>query len=302
MKVTQLPSLTGIALLKAMSKLPLKLQYALGRGLGIFLFYVMSKRKNIVDVNLSLCLPELTKKERQRLCKQVFIENGIGVFETGLAWWGNAKQFIDLVKFEGAEHVETALNRGTGVILLGAHYSTLDLGGLLVSMRFPIHAMYRPHNNPILEQYIRKGRLKSLSSLIDRSDFRTVIKTLKKNEIVWYAPDQDFGPNNSVYANFFGSNAATLTATSRLAKFSKATVIPIAHHRLKDGSYRIVFFPPLGNFPAESEIESAQIVNDAIEKGVRINVSQYMWMHRRFKTQTNSIKGYLYKTSNSKKF
>lgn len=295
MKITQASSLIGITLLKVLSKLPLKLQFNLGKVLGILLFYVMKKRRNIVDVNLSLCLPELTTEKRRRLCKQVFIENGIGIFETGLAWWGNANQFKDLVKFEGAEHVEKALNEGKGIILLGAHYSTLDLGGLLVSMRFPIHAMYRPHNSSILEQYIRKGRLKSLSSLIDRSDFRTVIKTLKKNEIVWYAPDQDFGPENSVYANFFGSNAATLTATARLAKISKATVIPIAHHRSKNGSYRVVFFPPLRNFPAETEIKSAQMVNDAIEKGVRIDLSQYMWMHRRFKTQPSTAKGSLYK-------
>lgn len=294
-KVTQIPSLTGIALLKLLSKFPLSIQYKLGRYLGVFLYYSMAKRRHIVYVNLSLCLPQLSSAERKSLCKKVFIENGIGIFETGLAWWGKSDQFKNLVTFDGIEHVNQALAKGKGVILLGAHYSTLDLGGLLVSMHFPIHAMYRPHNNATLEHYIRQGRLKCLSSLIDRSDFRTVVKTLKKNEIVWYAPDQDFGPENSVYAEFFGFKAATLTATARLTKISKAAVIPIAHHRLDDGTYKVEFFPQLSNFPSSDDAESAQQVNDAIERGIRIDLSQYMWMHRRFKTQPDSSKASLYK-------
>lgn len=266
--------------------LPFQAQLKIGELFGKVLYRVAKRRRHIAQVNIKLCFPTLSMAEQETLVKNVFINSGISVMETAMAWWSNRESFRSRTVLEGSEYIDSALAQGKGVILLGAHFSTLDLGGLLFSLYYPLHTVYRQHNNPAMESVIATGRLRSIKSLIDRSDFRSVIRALKRNEIVWYAPDQDFGPTHSVYAPFFGVNAATVTATARLAKMSKAPIIMLSQHRSVDGHYHLRLHPPVEPFPLESDEASATRINAEIEKGIGYDPAQYMWVHRRFKTNS----------------
>jgi KDO2-lipid IV(A) lauroyltransferase len=287
------PTWLGLGFLRLINTLPFKVQLVIGTWLGHIIYRLAKSRRHVASVNISLCFPELNEADQKRLVKDVFINNGIGIIETAMAWWSDRESFRPRVTLEGQEHLDEALSEGRGVILLGAHFSTLDLGGLLFSLFYPLHTMYRPHNNPVMEHVIERGRLRSISSLIDRSDFRAVFRALKRNEIVWYAPDQDFGPTNSVYAPFFGVPAATVTATARLAKISKAPIILLSHHRSSTGHYNLRLHPPVEDFPKTSEVESAARINAELEVGIGYEPSQYMWVHRRFKTNKKG-KNYIY--------
>jgi KDO2-lipid IV(A) lauroyltransferase len=283
----------GLALLRLINLLPFRLQIKIGAALGHLISILASKRRHVAEVNIRLCFPQLSKDEQAKLVADTFKNNGIGIIETAMAWWSDRESFRSKVTLEGKEYLDQALQEGKGVILLGAHYSTLDLGGLLFSLYYPLHTMYRPHNNALMDTVIAKGRLRSITSMIDRSDFRSVIKALKRNEIVWYAPDQDFGPKHSVYAPFFGIDAASTPATAKLARLSKSPVILLSHHRQLNGSYVLRLHPRINPFPIEGDIESATLVNQEIEKGIKYEPSQYMWVHRRFKTHPNG-KNYFY--------
>ena len=281
------PTWIGLGLLRLINLLPFNTQLKVGALLGKVIYRIAKSRRHVAEVNIKLCFPELNKKEQARLVKDVFINNGIGIIETAMAWWSDREPFRQRVTLEGREHLDAALQQGRGVILLGAHFSTLDLGGLLFSLYYPLNTMYRPHNNPLMEHFIQQGRLRSIDKLIDRSDFRTLIRALKANEIVWYAPDQDFGPKHSVYAPFFGVEAATVTATSRIAKMNDSPVVMLTHHRRLDGNYKLVLHPAVEGFPCESDEASATRINTELEKGIRKDPTQYMWVHRRFKTHPN---------------
>ena len=287
------PTWIGLALLRLINLLPFRLQIKIGAALGNLISIYASKRRHVAEVNIRLCFPQLSKDEQTKLVADTFKNNGIGIIETAMAWWSDRESFRSKVTLEGKEYLDQALKEGKGVILLGAHYSTLDLGGLLFSLYYPLHTMYRPHNNALMDTVIAKGRLRSITSMIDRSDFRSVIKALKRNEIVWYAPDQDFGPKHSVYAPFFGIDAASTPATAKLARLSKSPVILLSHHRQLNGSYVLRLHPRINPFPIEGDIESATLVNQEIEKGIKYEPSQYMWVHRRFKTHPNG-KNYFY--------
>ena len=290
---TYWPTWMGLALLRLINLLPFRLQIKIGAALGHLISILASKRRHVAEVNIRLCFPQLSKDEQAKLVADTFKNNGIGIIETAMAWWSDRESFRSKVTLEGKEYLDQALQEGKGVILLGAHYSTLDLGGLLFSLYYPLHTMYRPHNNALMDTVIAKGRLRSITSMIDRSDFRSVIKALKRNEIVWYAPDQDFGPKHSVYAPFFGIDAASTPATAKLARLSKSPVILLSHHRQLNGSYVLRLHPRINPFPIEGDIESATLVNQEIEKGIKYEPSQYMWVHRRFKTHPNG-KNYFY--------
>jgi KDO2-lipid IV(A) lauroyltransferase len=114
---------------------------------------------------------------------------------------------------------------------------------------------------------------------------------------VWYAPDQDFGPKHSVYAPFFNVPAATITATSRFAKLNDSPILMFTHHRCHDDSgYELELFPVIENFPSGDDVQDATRINQELEKGILKDPSQYMWVHRRFKTHPEG-KNFLYRHS-----
>ena len=121
--------------------------------------------------------------------------------------------------------------------------------------------------------------------MIDRRDIRQLVRLLKQGEVIWYAPDQDYGRKHAVYAPFFDHPAATITATTRLVRMSGAAVVPCAHYRLPDGRYEVEFGPALDPFPLGDEEQDAALINRVIEQYVRKAPEQYLWVHRRFKHQ-----------------
>ncbi|RAU19109.1 lipid A biosynthesis acyltransferase [Nitrincola tibetensis] len=291
-----LPTRLWVGLLRLLVRLPYSAQLILGKWVGLGLYFLARDRRNVTEVNVRLCFPELNSEQQKKYVRDIFMNNGIGIFEAAMSWWAPDAWFKDRVTLIGTEHLEEALAEEKGVILLGAHFSTLDIGGLLFSYYYPVDAMYRKNNNPLLEDVITRGRLRFFKSAIERSDIRTVIRNLRKNHIIWYAPDQDFGMHQSVFAPFFGVPAATITATSRMVKLNGSPILMLAQHRTPDNRYELEIFPILRPFPTGDDVQDATLINAEIEKAIRKDPTQYMWVHRRFKSHPKG-KNYLYKKS-----
>ncbi len=133
-----------------------------------------------------------------------------------------------------------------------------------------------------------RGRIKNTNGVFDRYDIRGTVRHLKKNNVIWYAPDQDYGKKHSVYAPFFGRPAATITAASRLARFNNSPILLARHHR-NDSSktYEVEFYPFPEDYPGNDEVADATYMNQQLEKAIRRYPAQYMWTHKRFKTQAD---------------
>jgi KDO2-lipid IV(A) lauroyltransferase len=143
-----------------------------------------------------------------------------------------------------------------------------------------------------MNNYIIKGRLGFMKSVIKRTDMRSIVKALKKDEVVWYPPDQDYGREHAVYVPFFGVTAATITATSRLVKFNQSPVVMLSYYRDDKGHYFLEFSPAPEGFPSGDDTTDATLINAALEKNIRKAPTQYMWTHRRFKNQPDNTKYY----------
>lgn len=280
------PTWLAILLLNIWSMLPWRMQTAVARILGRVLMTLARRRRYIVDVNLQLCFPEWDEATRKKKIKEVFFNNALGLVETSNAYRSSAKTLQDKVVIEGLDVLKAAQDQQRGVLLLGAHYSHLDMGGALTALACDPLAIYRPNNNPLMDKYIIDGRMTFMKGIIKRSDMRSIARALKKNEVVWYPPDQDYGRDHSVYAPFFGVNAATITATSRLVKFNQSPVVMLSCYRdEKSEKYHLTFKPAPEGFPSGDDTIDAELINKAIEDCIRLAPTQYMWTHRRFKTQ-----------------
>lgn len=278
---------------------PLRFQFWLGRQLGKAFYHLLGSRRKTTLVNLKLAFPEKMEEERVRMAKQVFINQGIGIFETLCAWF-RPDVFTRTISISGIQHVIAAQQAGKAVLLLGGHYTMLDLGGRLFTQFAPVDCVYRPQNNKLLEWFIYNGRRNIFDEQIEYRNMRKLISRLKQGKIVWYSPDQDYGLKHGVMAPFFGVPAATLTAPRRIARMGDKSNPPalMALHtyrqspdKLERGRrphYHLTITPALENYPSKDEVADAKRVNDLIEGLIRIDPTQWMWFHRRFK---NSEKG-----------
>lgn len=276
----------GITLMRLGALLPWRLKLALGRGIGLLSWKLAKRRRHITDTNLSLCFPELDDRQRAELVRKTFIANGIGILETATGWCRDPEHLRHRVTFRGTEHMERAMAQGKGALIIGIHFSTLDLGGALHSLFFPADVVYRPHDNPVFEDFMTRARRGIFGAAIDRHDLRGVVRRIKSGHAVWYSPDQDFGREASVFAPFFGVSAASIKLTAKIAKMTGAPVMPLMFHRNPDNrTYTLEYLPPLENFPSGDDVADATQVNAFIEQAIRRHPEQYLWLHRRFKTR-----------------
>ena len=277
------PTWAAIAVLWCLSHLPFAWQLAIGRCIGRTFHRLAARRRAIAAVNLSLCFPELSDGEREKVLAEQFISMGIGVLEMAMSWWASARRLKRLARIEGLEHLHAALDSGKGVILLSAHFTTLEMGGRLLALHAPFHVMYREHKNAAFDSVMKSARIRNFGKAIPRGDLRGMLGSLQHNMPVWYAPDQDYGREQSIFVPFFGIPAASITATSRLARISGAAVVPFFQTRLPGArGYQLMLYPPLQDFPGSSVEQDTQRVNDIIEARIREHPGQYLWAHRRF--------------------
>ena len=268
------------------TRLPFGWQMATGSLIGALALRLAGRRRHIAAVNLRLCFPGQSEDERRRLLKAHFDALGKGVVETALAWWGRSAPLQDRVRVVGLQHLQAARATGRGVILLSAHFTTLELGGRLLALQTPFHVLYRQHKNPLFEAVMQRARRRRFERAIARDDTRALLASLKAGMPVWYAPDQNHAGPQAVFVPFFGVPASTLTATARLARLSGAPVVPFFQARLPGSAgYLLVLCPALEDFPgADIEQDTARI-NQLLESVIREIPEQYLWVHRRFKTR-----------------
>lgn len=274
-----------IGLLRLSALLPFKTGLIVGKQLGNTLHFLLPKRRHVTAVNIRLCFPELSNAEQEQLVREVFQNNGIGLIETGWAYWGSKTFFRGITEFKGFDRLEQALEQGNGVILMGGHYSPLDLCGLLFSFYgVPCSTLYRKHNNPLLDWFFIRGRSR-FSFPLERAKTRQMLRDMRKNHCIWYAPDQDLGSKGSVFVPFFGQTACTITATSKMAKLNNSPLVVLGCSRNPDNSGYTLEIRDVDGFPSGDETTDAALINQAIEGCIRTAPSQYMWVHKRFKTQ-----------------
>jgi len=275
-------------MLWCLSRLPYRLAIKLGEGFGALAYPLARSRRHIVAVNLKLCFPELDAAERRQLARRNFRYTGRTVVEMALAWWGSEEKLKPLGRLHGVENLERAIARGKGVLLAGCHFTTLEIAARLFAMHYPFDLIYRPNDNPVFEYLTQRNRRRHFGEPIAKDDVRSLIRSLRAGRRVWYPPDQDYGKRVSVFAPFFGIQAATLAATPKLAQMTGAAVVPSFFYGRDDGSgYDIYFEPALDNFPSEDPIADVTRLNQVFETAIRRAPAQYLWVHRRFKRRPN---------------
>jgi len=286
------PTWLGLAFLRVFEPLPHRLLYLLGRGLGLFIHLLPTPFKRIARRNIELALPELDLPARRRILREHFAGLGCALFETAISWWSSNERIRRITEMTGLEHLQAAQATGRGVLLLSAHFNSIEIGCRALAARLPLNVMYRPTKNQLIGEFVQSRRAIQTRRAIPRDDVRTLIKALKDGDVVWYAPDQSFRKKGAEMVKLFGIPAATNTATSRIARMTDAQVLPYFFERLPGGGYRGTIQAPLDGFPTDDPVADTERFNHIVESEVRRMPAQYLWIHRRFKGLTPDYPDY----------
>ena len=275
----------AIILLSIVCLFPRKSRTAFGSIIGLLAFVFAKRRKEIVEKNLRVCFPDLTDTEIKKKMVRNFKSSGTAILETFEAWVFPERDYESLVEFEGLELLTAAKKKGQGVLLIGNHLCSLDLCGAALSKKIPFHVMYKRNKNLLINTIMNRGRERNFKSIVERKNIRGVIKILRQGSIIWYGPDQDFGAKNSIFVPFFGFPTATITATSRIARSTKASVIFMSQYRKERNRYLVKLSMSSQHFPSKDIAADCELINKKVEEAILLAPDQYWWLHRRFKTR-----------------
>ncbi|MFD2176382.1 LpxL/LpxP family Kdo(2)-lipid IV(A) lauroyl/palmitoleoyl acyltransferase [Veronia pacifica] len=276
----------GVLLMYLVSWLPYRLQRMLGRKLGLLVMKILKSRKKVAERNLELCFPDLSVAEREKLLKENFEHAGLAVFETCIAWFWPDWRVRRHITYKGFEKLDAIREDGRGVMLIAIHSYNIEITARAFGLLTKGYGIYRPNTNPVFEWFQYLGRTRQ-NGLIDRLDVKQTIRRLKKGDVVWLAPDHDYGRHRYTWAPFFAvDKACTTTGTSLYARASQCRVIPLSLVRNSEGTgYTLTLEPELEDFPYGDEQAAAERVNKAIERSIMKAPEQYMWLHKRFKSR-----------------
>ena len=286
-----IPTWILILLMRIGVFIPFRIQVIIGKSIGRLMHPFMHKLRSTAYSNISHCFPDKKQNQVNLLVRRHFEAIGVSFFETANAYYGSDNKIKKLLTINNEKFLSDAIKHEGGIILLCSHFMPLMLGSRALLLKHTIANIYRPQNNKLFDQVMVKGYKKNGAVMIKSTDTRSIIKAINNSLPIWYAPDQDLGKANSVFAPLFGIQTATASATARLAKNNNTRVIPYSFIRTKNG-YLMSFEKPISNYPSEDPIKDATITNQILEKQIGKTPEQYLWIHRRFKTRPSDEKNF----------
>lgn len=284
-----------LAMIWLLHWLPLPVLGRIGELFGELLFLTMRERRQITLVNLSLCLPDLSVRERDSLARAHFRAYARSVLERGVLWWASPARLQRLIEVEPYVPTQTSIEKPT--IFLCPHFVCLEVAGVAITMQGPLCSIYTQQRSKVFDQALRKGRARFATQeeadrfLLSRGDgIKPIMRAMRSGRPFLMLPDMDFGPRESIFVPFFGVPAATLTAPARLAAATEGQVIPVTtQFRPSYRGWRVRFHPAWQDFPGDDIEAATRRMNSFIEQQILQVPAEYFWSHKRFKTRPEGM-------------
>ncbi len=265
--------------------LPSRVLSKIGTVVGDLAFWLVAERRRVTRINLEKCFPGMLPDERERLARAHFRAFCRSFVDRALLWWAPRARIERLVRIEGLEHLR-ALG-GAPAILFVPHFVGFDAGMTRLTCEVNVVGMYARQKDARFGELLRRGRSRfGDQRLIARQEgVRPLLAAMREGRPLFYLPDQDYGPRESLFVPFFGVPAATVPGLARLARIGRARVLPCVARMLPGSGYVLSIEPPWDNFPTGDTAADTRRMNEYIERKVLEMPEQYFWMHKRFKTR-----------------
>ncbi len=272
-------------------RLPRRAALGLGRVLGRWAMAFLPQRYRLAEENMSRALPELNPAQIKDHLRRNFEHAGISAVEMLRLDKFKADQ-DDLDRYfviEDLQPLHEALALRRGVILLTGHLGFWEVGlYVLPQCGIPVDVVAKPLKNPLSNRYFKRVRKTFGARILEsRKGARRILQSLRDGRTVAVLLDQHISPPGSVVTEFFGRGAYTTTAITSMAMKYQIPVVPIFCLRLPDNRYRVWAEPLLllAGTGADAVAANTQLLTAKIEAAIRQDVSQWFWMHKRWRVK-----------------
>jgi KDO2-lipid IV(A) lauroyltransferase len=272
--------------------LPRRMARAAGAAIAAIAFVLMGRLRRVGRRNLEMAFPALPAAEREAILRQEYRHLGwlLGEFcQMSTYTQEYASRFI---RYQGLEHYLGARDRGKGVFVLTGHLGAWELSSFYHSLAgYPMGMVIRRLDNPLVDRLVNRIRCQHGNRVLHKDDFaRGLIGAMRAGETVGILMDTNMTPPQGLFVPFFGVEACTASGMARVALKTGAAVLPgFLLWEPRERQYVLRFGPELeladsGDSEADAASNTA-LFTAVIEQTIRQYPSQWLWMHRRWKTR-----------------
>ncbi|HOX26287.1 MAG TPA: lysophospholipid acyltransferase family protein [Candidatus Krumholzibacteria bacterium] len=271
--------------------LPFRALQRLGRRLGLVCWTVAPFRRGVVLANLRAAFgAQLDEPAIRALGRESFAQLGTTLLEFCGYWRLSPERIRGLVEVEGREHIEAALHRGGGALLVSGHFGNWELlGAWLATQGRAVKFLVKTQSNERVDRLQNDVRRRAGVGIIRAGpSVKDVVRTLRGGGLVGLLGDQDAGAGG-VFVDFLGRPASVFRGTASLAWRLRCPIVTGFLVRRPDGGFRATIGAPLRIDPAWDEETAIRAITELhtqrLEAMVRSHPDHYFWVHRRWKTR-----------------
>jgi len=285
-----------LALYLVLNWLPYRAALRAGAGAGALIYGFDGRHRRLVHEQLRRAFPDWPASAVLRTARQCYANMGRSVAEFARLGRADRETILRWVTVEGREHLDRAVAQGRGVLFVTAHLGNWELMAVVCTLLgYRLFPVTRPLDNPWVNRLIDRIRSRHGSTVISKKNEsapRDLIQGLRAGNCIGILLDQNMAPYDGVFVEFFGRPACTAKGLALIARRTGSPVLPAFIAREADGRHRVMVLPPV-EFSHTGDVQQDVVTNTArctaiIEQMVRRYPDQWLWMHRRWKTQPAS--------------
>lgn len=264
----------------------------LGQLLGRLAYFLLIQDRRTTFKHLKFALRDKFDEKRiKKISVQVFENLGKNSADVARLRSFNWEKIKKIVFVEGLKHLDSVYKEGKGVIILTGHIGNFELLAAYLSLRgYKLSVVGREVYDPKLNKLLVENRKKmGLENISSTEDIRKMISSLQKGRVLGILADQDSKKVKGVYVDFFGKKAKTPLGPALLHLKYGFPIVPLAILRMGRYGYKIIVKKPIVFTPTgEKEkdlVQITQLYTEELEKIIRENPSEWVWMHKRWRSQ-----------------
>jgi KDO2-lipid IV(A) lauroyltransferase len=283
---------TVVCLVQAM---PAPLAWRMSELLA-WLVHVLDRRhRQVAADNLRHAFPHLSDAQIAQVVRKVYRHFGLMIIEMMLMPRKYHSPIMDRYVHYPTPSDQLqciAWHRGTRPLIpVTGHFGNWEMLSYMLGLTgFKGAVVARRLDNPFVDRFLKRFRLKTGQIVLDKKkDYDLIRQTLAEGKHLGMVVDQDAGPRG-LFVDFFGRPASTHKAIAILSLEYSAPIVVCGVARGKEPLHYDFYLADMIR-PEEyaDKPDAARLITErytqALEKIIRVDPTQYFWLHRRWKNQ-----------------
>ena len=249
------------------------------------LFGPIFRSKKICKSNLSKAFPLITKTEKEKIIKNMWINYGKIFSEYPFIKNFRISESNEILSIENYNYLKEIKMGKNPVIFISGHFNNFELMAMYIDkFGVDVAAIYRPLNNFFLNKTMEQIRVNNICKnqiKKGKAGSRELIEMIKKGYSIALMIDQRV--SEGIYAKLFNKDCLTTTIPAQLIKKYDCEVVPVYVERVNNINFKIYFNRPIIFDKKQSNLEITTELNHLLEKMILKNPNQWIWSHNRWK-------------------